>query len=189
MADQIDNIHPVHFEPTTAPTANTAIGKDKDMTYKATPPVLKVILALVIVLAGIGTGYALNQFTAKARPAGSNAAVLPQSTQEVKIGAIFGEKDSNSFPDNAEGVLVKGGIQGEGSHHLMRQGGAARNVYMTSSVLDLSLFENAKVKVWGETFTSQHAGWLMDVGRVEVEELNVEKPFDEGGQTPVLEGE
>ena len=39
---------------------------------------------------------------------------------------------------------------------------------MTSSVVDLSQFVDRKVKVWGSTQTAQVAGWLMDVGRVEV---------------------
>jgi hypothetical protein len=40
---------------------------------------------------------------------------------------------------------------------------------MTSSVVDLSLVLDKKVKVWGETQAAQKAGWLMDVGRVEVQ--------------------
>src|SRR5690606_34753788 len=105
--------------------------------------------------------------------------VSPEQIAEdgVKVGDIIGTKD-NTFKDSAEGVLVKGGIDGEGSHHLMRPGGPAQNVYLTSSVLDLDELENHKVKVWGETFAAQKAGWLMDVGRVEVVELNAEKPYN-----------
>jgi hypothetical protein len=33
--------------------------------------------------------------------------------------------------------------------------------------------------VWGETNDSLDVGWLMDVGRVEVLELDAEKPFEE----------
>ena len=36
-----------------------------------------------------------------------------------------------------------------------------------------------KVKVWGETFKGQTAGWLMDVGRVQVVELDAEPPVEE----------
>jgi hypothetical protein len=42
------------------------------------------------------------------------------------------------------------------------------NVYLTSSTVDLSPFVGKKVRVWGQTFTGQKAGWLMDVGLVEV---------------------
>jgi hypothetical protein len=33
-----------------------------------------------------------------------------------------------------------------------------------------------EVKIWGETFKGQQAGWLMDVGRVEVIEVEGEQP-------------
>jgi hypothetical protein len=65
--------------------------------------------------------------------------------------------------------LQEGGIDGEGQYHLVRPGGDSQNVYLTSSVVDLSLFVNKKVKVWGQTQTAQKAGWLMEVGRVQVE--------------------
>jgi hypothetical protein len=50
---------------------------------------------------------------------------------------------------------------------------------MTSSVIDLDPFIDHKVKIWGDTFAAQKANWLMDVGRVEVVELNAQKPFEE----------
>ena len=73
-----------------------------------------------------------------------------------------------TFKDIAEGILKGGGINGEGQFHLVRPGGESQNVYLTSSAVDLSKFIARKIKVWGETQTAQHAGWLMDVGRVEV---------------------
>jgi hypothetical protein len=36
--------------------------------------------------------------------------------------------------------------------------------------LDLDSFVGMDVKVWGITFQAEIAGWLMDVGRVEVKE-------------------
>lgn len=137
-----------------------------------------VISALVIVLAGSMTGFGLSKVAGQSTPT-TQQTVSPEQIAEdgVKVGDIIGTKD-NTFKDSAEGVLVKGGIDGEGSHHLMRPGGPAQNVYLTSSVLDLDELENHKVKVWGETFAAQKAGWLMDVGRVEVVELNAEKPYN-----------
>jgi hypothetical protein len=41
-------------------------------------------------------------------------------------------------------------------------------VYLTSSLVDLSQFVKRKIKVWGETQKAKVAGWLMDVGKVEV---------------------
>ncbi len=51
---------------------------------------------------------------------------------------------------------------------MVRPGGDSQNVYLTSSIIDLSRFVKKKVKVWGETHAAQHVGWLMDVGRLEV---------------------
>ena len=56
----------------------------------------------------------------------------------------------------------------EGSHVLLRPGGASQTVHLTSSVTDLEKFVGMQVRVWGETFRGRSAGWLMDVGRVEV---------------------
>jgi len=68
----------------------------------------------------------------------------------------------------ATGVLKEGGVDGEGTHHLEREGGVSQNVYLTSSVLNLQQFVERKVQIWGETFTAQKAGWLMDVGKLKV---------------------
>ncbi|MDO8269715.1 MAG: hypothetical protein Q7T54_03530, partial [Candidatus Levybacteria bacterium] len=62
----------------------------------------------------------------------------------------------------------EGGIDGEGEYHLERPGGDSQNVYMSSSTVDLAQFTGRKVKVWGQTNSAQKAGWLMDVGKVEV---------------------
>jgi hypothetical protein len=43
----------------------------------------------------------------------------------------------------------------------------------------MSLFVGHKITVWGETFSAQKAGWLMDVGRVQIIELNAKPPFEE----------
>jgi len=51
---------------------------------------------------------------------------------------------------------------------LQRTGGESQNVYLTSTAVDLSKFLGKKVRVWGETFQGEKAGWLMDVGLVEV---------------------
>lgn len=124
-------------------------------------PVLLVI-GLVVVIAGLGTGYLF------ARGSGigpSRVQVAPGAT--VEEGGI-GLEDEKTFRDEAEGTLEKGGIDGEGSHHLVRPGGPSQNVYLTSSVIDLDDFTGKKVHVWGETFSGQKAGWLMDVGRIKL---------------------
>ena len=74
-----------------------------------------------------------------------------------------------TFKDSIVGLLKEGGIEGEGNFHLERPGGVSQNVYLTSSTVDLSKYVGKKVKVWGQTFQGQKAGWLMDVGLVEIQ--------------------
>lgn len=127
------------------------------------------ILLIVLVALGFGVGYIAFKATGSL---GSNAISMTASngskTNIVK-GMVFGVNDASSFPDSVEGVLQKGGINNEGQYHLVRPGGPSQYVYLTSSTVDLSLFINHKVKVNGATQKAQTAGWLMDVGRVEVE--------------------
>lgn len=79
-----------------------------------------------------------------------------------------GVKDKETFKDSATGILKEDGFEGEGSHHLERPGGTSQNVYITSSTVDLDEYIDHKVTVWGQTFAAEKAGWLMDVGLVEV---------------------
>lgn len=143
-------------------------------------PVAKKIAVGVLVgviFAGIVTGYAVARFSPVSGPAQVETAASPEEVEDkLQIGAVFGVPDEKTFRDDAEGVLIKGGISGEGSHTLLRAGGPSQNVYLTSSVVDLDQFENMQVRVWGETFKAQKAGWLMDVGRLEVKALEGQKP-------------
>lgn len=94
----------------------------------------------------------------------------------VKVGDIFGSADEKAFNTSATGVLDKGGMNGEGTHKLVRPGGVSQTAYLTSSVIDLDSLVGHQVTIWGETFKGQKAGWLMDVGRAKVENLNVPLP-------------
>lgn len=120
---------------------------------------------LVIALLGVGTGYMLAGTTATKSKAANDPTVEDYT---VAKGETFGTEDTEAFPDTAEGELEEGGIEGEGAYHLVRPGGESQTVYLTSSTVDLSQLVGRKIKVWGKTQTAQHAGWLMDVGRVEV---------------------
>lgn len=117
--------------------------------------------ALLILAAGIFTGNWL---------AGQRTGQLPgEKPKVVKTEKVVGSTDTKTFRDSAEGVLEEGGIDGEGTHHLVREEGRPdQNAYLTSSVVDLSEYVGKKIKVWGETFSAQKAGWLMDVGKVEL---------------------
>ncbi|MBI3103937.1 hypothetical protein HYZ05_03270 [Candidatus Daviesbacteria bacterium] len=81
------------------------------------------------------------------------------------------QADTRTFRDFAEGT-IKAKPQPkdptaytEGTHNLEREG--AVPVALTSSVVDLSLYEGKNVKVFGETQKALKEGWLMDVGKVE----------------------
>jgi hypothetical protein len=128
-----------------------------------------VLIALgMFVLLGVGTGFIVsNIHSATSVSSGEGKEAVNANGVSVKKGDIIGSKDSD-FSDNAEGVLKEGGIEGEGAFHLERPGGESQNVYLTSSVLDLTPFVGRTVKVWGQTQTAQKAGWLMDVGRLQV---------------------
>lgn len=134
---------------------------------KGAPSTLKVLFVMLIMAAfGIGTGYSIASFSAS--PGQKSMIPSALNPNAPAKGETFGSDDTGAYKDVAEGVLKEGGIEGEGQYHLERPGGESQNVYMTSSSVDLSKFVDQKIKVWGATQTAQHAGWLMDVGKVEV---------------------
>lgn len=126
---------------------------------------LPAVVVLAIVLAGAGTGYKFAASGSGSQGETSGRKVQTAPGAEVTNGAV-GIKDESTFSDSAQGILEAGGIDGEGSHHLVREGGPSQYVYLTSSVIDLDQFIGQKVEVWGETFAGEKAGWLMDVGLV-----------------------
>ena len=125
----------------------------------------RLVALLIVALLGVGTGYFLSRNGGAVGPVNVSDVI---STNGVVSGKTYGSDDLETYKDTTEGVLKDGGIDGEGQYHLERPGGESQNVYMTSSTVDLSLFLNRKIKVWGATQTAQKAGWLMDVGRVQV---------------------
>lgn len=124
---------------------------------------LLVVLLLAVVL-GVSSGYLLRKKPNNIGGLGKAGEGRSPTTSNV----IVGSDDLKVFKDTVTGELKVGGINGEGAYHLVRPGGASQNVYLTSSVVDLSQFVGKKIKVWGETQKAKVAGWLMDVGRVEV---------------------
>jgi hypothetical protein len=161
---------------TKAPTTTT-------MSKKSMMPL--VIILGIALLAGLATGYGGFRLQSKnggslvSGLTGEEQPIQQVATGTVKAGDVFGVQDASTFKDSAEGTLQEGGIGGEGSHQLAREGGVTQTVVLTSSVTDLSKFTGMQVKVWGETFKAQKAGWLMDVGRVEVVNPEVVAPVVE----------
>ena len=135
--------------------------------------------AFVAILLGVVTGFSGYQLYAKNVTTTSSTDTLsPIAEGTIKKGDTFGS-DNETFKDTAKGYLEVGGSDGEGSHRLLRPGGANQTVHLTSSITDLGQFEGMEVEVWGETFQGQKVGWLMDVGRVKVLETNAEPPSEE----------
>ena len=126
---------------------------------------LFIILIAAVVL-GAMSGYILSN--KKGSTGGNTLTSGSIDSSSISKGTVVGSDDTKTFKDVATGALKEGGIEGEGQFHLVRPGGVSQNVYLTSSSVDLSKFVGKKIKVWGETQKAQYAGWLMDVGRVEV---------------------
>lgn len=153
--------------PKTDQPSSLSNGKKKNLTTG--------LLFVLVAIIGIASGGLVKNFTTQSASLGE---VNQPTGGSIKVGEVFGSDSESLFPDSAVGVLEKGGIDGEGTHHLLRPGGVSQTIYLTSSVIDLDEFEGHKITVWGETFEAQKAGWLMDVGRVKVEELNAEAPTE-----------
>lgn len=128
----------------------------------ATPK--KIVIVALIVGLGTITGYFLS-----GSKTGQKLVSEKGIPKIIKTEKTVGSTDVKTFRDKAEGILEKGGIDGEGTHKLVRDPKRPdQNVYMTSSVINLDDYIGKKVRVWGETFAAQKAGWLMDVGKIEL---------------------
>ncbi len=134
---------------------------DSSGPTKTVPVPLAIGIFVVFAIVG---GVSAYFFTAK------KGTSLPQSTTPVAVQTenAAGIMDKATFKDSSTGILREGGMDGEGNFHLERPGGISQNVYLTSSTVDLSKYLGKKVTVWGQTFQGQKAGWLMDVGLVEI---------------------
>lgn len=151
MEKKIDSSHIMH-------------GLSGDKTSFFTKKII-IILSVTAIL-GLGTGFLLTRITGSKGNAGIVGEIVNKTI--IKRGETFGSVDTKTYKDIAEGTLKEGGFEDEGQYHLDRSGGESQNVYLTSSLVDLSKFIDRKIKVWGQTQKAQKAGWLMDVGKVEV---------------------
>jgi len=129
-----------------------------------TPKVVAILIGVVVV--GVLSGYLVSQCNSLSIKGIKTGTVSNGSS--VAAGTIIGSNDTTTFKDTAQGTLKEGGIDGEGAYHLVRPGGDSQNVYLTSSSVDLSQFVGKSIKVWGQTQKAQYAGWLMDVGRIQI---------------------
>jgi hypothetical protein len=134
----------------------------KSLKSKSITKILVVVL-VIAALTGIGTGYVVAQNNKGSAP----SKLIDIGTSKPKTAS----QDNRTFRDFAEGKITARPASkdpeeyAEGTHLLVRDG--AMPVALTSSVVDLSEYENKTVKVYGETQKALKEGWLMDVGRVE----------------------
>lgn len=160
--------------------AESPITEETQMEDRVMEPVKKAKTMPMIIVTGVVLGLVAGFFIAQKQLllAGGGVSLTSKATQEltsatnVKVGDVFGSPDEKTFRDQAEGILMAGGIDGEGSHHIERGANKTQWVYITSSVVDLDLLVGDRVTIWGETNQGKKAGWLMDVGRLKVLELN-----------------
>lgn len=125
-----------------------------------------IVGAFVVVLGGVLIAWLISS-----KVMNNGAQSSSKGAPGVKVTSKeAGVLDPNIKYDPASGTLREGGINGEGMYHLERDGGPSKNVYLTSSMVDLSLFVDKEVDIWGETFASKKAGWLMDVAKIKVTE-------------------
>jgi len=138
---------------------HTIANEEKDIT-----PRRGIIIFISVIIVGVLTGFII----AKVKTELGNKNIKKGTSQSnAQVKKTAGIRDESKFKDKAEGVLREGGIDGEGNFHLERPGGESQNVYLTSTTVDLAEFIGKKIRVHGETFRGQKAGWLMDVGLVE----------------------
>lgn len=122
-----------------------------------------LVIFVVSIVLGLVSGFAGVSVKGQSSITGGASGVGEKNSKGIVVGS-----SQKTFKDSAEGSLKEGGVDGEGAYHLERPGGASQNVYLTSSTLDLSSYVGKKIKVWGETYSAKKAGWLMDVGRLQV---------------------
>lgn len=150
-------------------------------TFNINPPLeksknKKVLFFIIIVLA-ITSGFWLSRFwplnNSDNNISTSDTQKNIASTENISnaadlvVGQFYGNT-GKTFTDDATGTVVVGGINGEGTHTLQREGGKTQNAALTSSTVDLDLFVGKKVEIQGETNSSTKAGWFLDVGVIKI---------------------
>ncbi|MDD2482738.1 MAG: hypothetical protein PHE32_02670 [Candidatus Shapirobacteria bacterium] len=136
----------------------------------------KTVYFIIIVLA-IVSGFWVSRFWPLSKSSNNIISTLTQnnvtpadslkSANDLVVGQSYGDT-GKTFTDTATGTIVKGGINGEGTHTLQREGGKTQNAALTSSTVDLDLFLDKKVEIKGETNSSTKAGWFLDVGIIKI---------------------
>jgi hypothetical protein len=136
---------------------------DLDPQKSTAKPYLLILGFVFIVILGTVAGYMMSRSSA--------STVAGTSTFEekaVKTSNEAGLKKYENHDKPAVGVLEAGGLNGEGTHKLIRDGGPSQTVYLVSSVIDLNEYVGKKIEVRGDTMKATKAPWLMDVGYLKI---------------------
>ncbi len=163
----MEKVIEVKTPPQVASETDSLLTMTKKINSKKSKlPVHFVLIGVVVVFLGIGSGW----FLSRGASSQGNNLNTPKAASNTKITSTeAGLKDASNY-DTVQGNLEEGGIAGEGAYHLVRPGGDSQNVYLTSTVIDLDSFKGKKVQVWGQTIKGKKAGWLMDVVKVKIVE-------------------
>jgi len=132
-------------------------------------------IVFFLIIIGIVSGFWFSRFLPQNKNSGqsgflnsgANSASIAENKEDIQVNKVYGNLEKN-FKDSATGVVRSGGVNGEGTHTLEREGGISQNATLTSSALDLDLFVGRKVDIKGETNSSTKAGWFLDVGSIKV---------------------
>lgn len=153
---------------TNQPTPTSQTSKKPDNS--------KIVISIVLIL-GLVSGFWISRFFPLQKSGNSLIGSITQkditsadnikSESELVVGKAYGDT-AKTFKDSATGTLERGGVNGEGTHTLNREGGVSQRAALTSSVLDLDLFIGKKVEIKGETNGSTKAGWFLDVGVIKI---------------------
>ena len=186
--------HHLDMDSESTSTRSATETPDTSLTQKGSMKSVRPLfigLCLAVIVAGTATGMGIKKLNAKTSGVVSEdgSPIQQVATDNIKNGDVFGSSNEAAFKDAVEGYVEIGGLDGEGSHKLLRAGGPSQTVYLTSSSTDLDKFQGMEVKIWGETFKGQKVGWLMDVGRVKIIKTNGEVPEgNEAAKTTGNEG-
>lgn len=119
-------------------------------------------IAITAVILGILTGFILSTKNSSGKLSSLSVGTAKNPQQDTRTFRDFAQGTIKVRPQSSDSDEYA-----EGTHMLIREG--AVPVALTSSVVDLSQYENKKVKVYGETQKALKEGWLMDVGKVELQ--------------------
>lgn len=176
--EKLDLDKPI-IKPIANKVTNQPLPKNEPQMSTSKNSFASILPFVIVILFGLFAGAMLKANLGKVSSSNSLGGANIQATiptSGVKVGDVYGSASEESFKDKVTGVIDKGGSNGEGTHKLLRPGGATQTVYLTSSVIDLDLLVGSQVTIWGETFKGQKVGWLMDVGRAKIENLNAPLP-------------